>query len=97
MNDLVSVEFYGDQLEATQTPDGRVWVSLRRCCENLGVSIEGQLAKLRNKHWATMKEIFMVAEDGKQRAVTAVELDCLPLWLATIEPRKVHPRSKGTL
>ncbi len=31
----------------------------------------------------------MVAEDGKQRAVTCVDLDTVPMWLATIEAS--HP------
>lgn len=88
MSGLVRVDFYGDTLEAVER-DGRVWVSLRRMCENLGVDVESQRRKLRDKSWATTVEITAVAEDGRQRAVTAVDLETIPLWLAGIDERKV--------
>src|SRR5690606_671035 len=74
---------------ATRDQDGKVWVSLRRCCESLGLSIEGQLKKLKGKAWATMNEKFTVAEDGKQRSVACIDLGTLPGWLFSIDPRKV--------
>jgi hypothetical protein len=88
--ELLTIDFYGDTLEACQR-DGKVWVSLRRLCENLGVELESQRRKLNAKSWATTGEITAVAEDGKQRAVTAIDLETIPLWLATIDERKVAP------
>jgi hypothetical protein len=81
------LSFHGDTLEAI-TDGERVWAGLRRCCENLGVDLARQIDKLRSKPWATVDEMSMVAEDGKVRLVTVVDLDTLPGWLFSIDPRK---------
>lgn len=95
--ELVRVSFHGDVLEAIKDDNGKVWTSLRRCCENLGVSMETQLAKLKTKPWATMMEIITVAEDGKQRSMTMIDLDTLPGWLFSIDARKVKPAIREKL
>ena len=93
---LVPVSFYGDTLEAAQDDSGKVWVSIRRGCENLGLATEVQLRKLKSKPWATVTEMVTVAEDGKQRALTVIDLDSLPGWLFSIDARKAkeHVREK---
>lgn len=72
-------------------------MSLRRCCENLGLDVKNQLTKLKIKEWATMVENTMVAEDGKTRSMTLISLDTLPMWLASIETRKVKPAIRDKL
>ncbi|HEX4606916.1 MAG TPA: phage antirepressor N-terminal domain-containing protein [Urbifossiella sp.] len=93
---LIRVEFHGDTLEAVEQ-DGKVWVSLRRCCENLGLAMEGQLAKLKGKGWAVMTEIFMTGPDGKRYEMAAVDLDTLPGWLFSIDARKVREEIREKL
>jgi hypothetical protein len=93
---LVSVPFRGGFIEAAQL-EGEVFVPLRPLCDALGVSLEGQLAKLKRKPWATLKMIFTVADDGKARQLAAVDLRSLPLWLATIEPSRVKPEARAAL
>lgn len=51
--------------------------------------MESQRWKLRDKSWATTVEITAVAEDGRLRAVTAIDLDTTPMCLAGIDERKV--------
>lgn len=94
--ELVTVDFHGDVLEAVRGDDGRVWVSIRKVCEGLGLSPDAQRVKLEGKSWATTAMIAVVAQDGKRREVAAVDLDALPMWLATIEPARVaeHVRPK---
>ena len=86
--ELMKVDFHGDQLEAVKDGD-KVWVSLRRCCENLGIALGSQLTKLKNKPWATVMFFITVADDGKPRVMAMLALDSLPLWLATIDTGKV--------
>lgn len=95
-NELVKVQFQGDTLDALKDDAGVVWVSLRRCCENLGVSTQGQLKKLKSKAWAVINEKFMTGPDGKAYAVVMLSLESVPMWLATIDARKVegHVREK---
>lgn len=92
----MKVPFLADDIEAAKTDDGQVWVNIRRGCENLELSTEGQLAKLKSKPWAVMKEIFMTGSDGKRYAMACLHLDALPMWLATIDAGKVkeHIREK---
>lgn len=86
--ELVRIDFYGDQLEACQR-DGKVWVSLRRLSDALGVNYAKQLDKLKNKSWATVSLGDMVAEDGKRRELTLVDLETVPMWLASIDEKRV--------
>lgn len=88
-NELVKINFYGDHLVATQDEDGRVWVSLRRCCEALGLDLSSQMAKLKGKSWASVAEITMDATDDSKRVLTCIDLGTLPGWLFSIDARKV--------
>jgi hypothetical protein len=95
-NELVKVPFHGDVIEAVQDERG-VWCPLKRMCENLGLQPHNQAEKLKAKPWATTLLISVVAEDGKQREVTALHLDCVPMWLATIEPSRVKATLRAKL
>lgn len=95
-NELVKVPFYGDELDAVQD-GGKVWVSLRRCCENLGLTPQGQLEKLKRKAWACVTEIVtQMPGDTQAREVSMIDLETLPGWLFSIDARKVagHIREK---
>lgn len=92
---IQTFNFHGDALDVL--PDGeRLWVSVRRVCDALGVLPHGQIEKLRAKPWATTQTICAVADDGKTREMVMLDLDGLPMWLATIEPSRVaeHAREK---
>lgn len=86
---IVSVPFQGDTLEAVQTGDGKIMVSIKRVCESLGIDVEGQRKKLATCEWATTEFISAVAQDGKQRRLAMIDLESLPMWLATITASKV--------
>jgi hypothetical protein len=96
---IVSVPFHGDELQALHAPDGKVWVVLRRACEALGIPYEGQRQRLQDSGrspWATTSMMLVVAQDQKQREVVVIDLDTLPMWLATIDSSRVaeHVREK---
>lgn len=86
--ELARIPFYGDTLLATQVKD-RCYTSLKRACENIGVDFDSQRKKLNGYKWATTLIIKAVAEDGKQRQVTMIDVRSLPMWLVTIHPSKV--------
>lgn len=72
--------------------EGQPFVPMKPVVEGMGLSWQGQHAKLSSGRFApTIKEILIVAQDGKQR-----EMSCLPLrkltgWLMSIHPNKVRP------
>lgn len=93
---LVQIPFHGDMLDCVQQ-DGKVWFSIRRGCENLGLATQSQLQKLKGKSWACVTEIVMqLPGESQSRSLSVIDLDSLPMWLATIEARKVkeHLREK---
>lgn len=86
---MMTVQFDGDTLEACGTSREDAQVSIRRVCDALGISTEKQLAKLKRKAWATLTQRVMVADDGKPREHAMLALKSLPMWLATIDARRV--------
>lgn len=96
---LTKFDFHGDQLDVVKD-GGRLWVSLRRVCDALGIDTDSQRKKLAEKAWATCTVLstVQVSTDGtaQERPTFCVDLDCLPMWLATIEPSRVgeHVREK---
>lgn len=96
---IVEVPFQSDRLQAVRDGEA-VWVVVRRVCDALGVDPEAQQARLTDKErspWATTSVTQAVAADGKIRAVFAVDLDSLPMWLATISPKRVRPEARDKL
>jgi hypothetical protein len=88
--EVVEVPFYGDSIEASRDPrDGSFYVPIRRVCENLGITTQRQLEKLKGWHWATVSMIATVAQGGKRRELAFLPLAQVPAWLTHINPNKV--------
>lgn len=97
MNELVKVQFDGDTLEGYRISDTEADISIRRVCEALGISMQKQVAKLKTRAWATVTQRVTVAEDGKERIQYMIALKSLPMWLATIDARRVHEHLREKL
>jgi hypothetical protein len=100
-HELVRVPFNGDELWAVKK-DGKVWVSLRRCCEMMGLKADAQRAKLANESrcpWAKSRTSIMDVRDtkGQPQQAFMIERGGLPMWLATIAPGKVRPEVRPML
>lgn len=85
---FAGIPFHGDTLEAVQR-DGKVWVSVKRVCESLGIDLKSQHRKLQSCSWAVMVIMTTTAPDGQMYETSVIQLDSLPMWLATINVRKV--------
>jgi phage antirepressor YoqD-like protein len=93
------VPIAGEEIAATLV-DGVVWVSVRRMCEALGLDEEAQRQKLVNEErtpWATTFVTQAVALDGRNRLVFCLDLDSVPMWLATIDASRVRPESRAKI
>ncbi len=95
--ELVKVDFHGDVIEATRDDGGNIWVSLRRCCENLGIAVQAQHRKLTGKPWACITEMVIHDVTGRQQVATMIDLFSLPAWLFSIDARKVNDGVRGKL
>lgn len=89
-------DFHGDELEVARTEDGRVSVSIRRVCAALGLDVGSQLAKLKTKGWACVV-LITTQVGGQARELACLDLDSLPMWLATIEPSRVSEGTRAKL
>jgi hypothetical protein len=90
------VPFQGGHIEAQRRGD-RALVVIKSVCEHLDIDVENQRKKLNQAAWATTVMITAVAKDGKNREVACLDLDCLPMWLATIQTTKVKPSARPLL
>jgi len=86
----VEVPVGSARISAFRADDGRIWIGIRSVCASLGVDTTGQVRKLQKKPWASLRsDLRTVAADGKNRQMIAIDLECLPAWLSTIEPGRV--------
>lgn len=92
---VVHVPFDNDSIEAV--PDGgRVLVPLRPLCERLGLEPGAQRKRLQRHSWACAA--MMAVQVGDQtRELFCLDLDSLPMWLATIDTRRVRPEVRPKL
>jgi hypothetical protein len=89
---LRSVPFHDDTLEAIQVAPDKVYVSLRRCCECLGIDFASQYRRLTDKArspWACIVVMTIQDVSGRQQESCLIDLDTLPMWLATIDVSRV--------
>jgi phage antirepressor YoqD-like protein len=86
--DIVKFNFNGDDLDCVK--DGQdLWVSVRRMCGAIGIDSKNQREKLQNKSWA--RGVFITSRDvkGRNQEQFFLHIDSVPMWLATIDERKV--------
>jgi hypothetical protein len=89
-NQITRINFYGGELEAIKDGEN-VWVSVRRCCESLGIDADAQQRKLRDTGrapWACTA-MMTVQVGGQGRSLFMLHLDSLPMWLVTIDTGRV--------
>lgn len=82
------IPFHGKAIEAI-LHQGQPHIVVRRVCEHLGIDRKSQQAKLRSKNLGGVI-ITPVAADGDEREMLCLPLRSLPMWLASINPRKVR-------
>jgi hypothetical protein len=95
--EMVKVDFHGDVIEAVHD-DGKVMVSLNRCCDIFGIKSSSQHTKLKKLSWATLSIIDMqVSSDDQSRSYVMMDLGTFAQWLVTINSGKVRPELRGKL
>lgn len=83
-----TVDFLGDELAAARDGEA-VRVVLKPMCDALGLRADAQMLRLEKLGWATPHRMTAVGSDGKAREMLTLDLDSVPLWLATIQVSRV--------
>jgi len=90
--ELMEVEFNGDKLLVVKRKeDGKIYVGVNLICNALGLNERNQRDRLR-EHIVLEKgctTLCLPTKGGNQKAL-CIELDYLPLWLATINVKLVR-------
>ena len=87
---------FGDLLDVANH-DHNLYVSIKRVCEHLGVAYQSQHAKLRAESWACVTMIVMHDTTGRSQETACVNIKHLPMWLATLQVKRVKPEIREKL
>ncbi len=91
------IDFYGDEITAVvleQNGKQGVSVPLRPICEYLGLSWSSQLQRLREDEVLSeaLSSVLLSNTEARQRySVICIELEFLPGWLFSLNPKRVRP------
>lgn len=73
------------------------YTPMKPIVEGIGLDWASQFIKLKQKFEATIVEITIVANDGKERMMTCLPVRKLAAWLYSISPNKVRPSLRDTV
>jgi hypothetical protein len=76
--------------------DGNQWAALKPMCETLGIDYSAQLKRLKGRSWAGMAVMPIPSAGGIQQS-TVIDKASIPLWLATIDERRVSEDARPKL
>src|SRR3954452_766677 len=94
-----TVTFYGDEILAVQhASSGVIHVPVGRLCDNLGIQRRNQMDRLRDHEvlGQGLASVTVRTEGGPQE-VECLRLDLIPLWLTTINPKRVNESVRAKL
>lgn len=94
---FVQVPFHGDIIEALQAEDGKILVHFKRVCKSLGMDKDSQVRKLKGRKWCEFVDLTAPDERGRPQQLTMIDLESLPMWLATINVVNVREEIKPKL
>ena len=86
-----SVDFYGDDLTAVRTNDGRIYTSLTQMCKALGLNVRGQSQRVdRHTVLSRGKGVCKIHTPGGEQSVNVLRVDLVPLWLSGVRASMVN-------
>ncbi|WP_078616605.1 phage antirepressor N-terminal domain-containing protein [Streptomyces sp. 351MFTsu5.1] len=77
--------------------DGEPHVVFRPAVEAIGLDYSTQLRKLRDRSWASRRDIPTTGADGKTYRMAVVDVRTFLMWLATVNENKVAEDVRETL
>ena len=90
---------FNNQSLITIEQNGMHYVAMKPICENIGLSWEPQLLRIKrdNVLSSTMIVMIIVAEDGKKREMICLPIEYLNGWLFGIDINRCKPEIRDTL
>lgn len=90
------VPFRGQEIEGLADEDGRVWISLRRLCDNLSVTgIRDQIQKVKeDETFEERYKVILMPSNGGEQATFCLDLEVIPFWLGSIQVNRIKNQKK---
>ena len=89
MNSVILVNFYGDEILCITDDAGTVWIAVRRMCENMGLSRQGQQVKIMGDPKFVWHDIVLHDASGRKQEMFCLRLDHVEGWLMSINANRV--------
>lgn len=77
--------------------DGKPMVSLRHCCEAIGLATDSQRRKLRSRSWAVVTQEVSTGSDGKSYEMTMIDRRTFTMWLGGLDENRVSTEARPIL
>jgi phage antirepressor YoqD-like protein len=92
------VNFNGDKLLAAQDDTGKIYVGVKYICQGLGLNERKQRDRLKT-HEVFSKgcTTWALPSTGGTQDTVVIDIEYMPLWLASINPKLVRQEIKGKL
>lgn len=95
-HEVVKLDLTAGSIETVMV-DGEPHVVFRPAVEAIGLDYSTQLRKLRDRSWASRRDIPTTGADGKTYRMAAVDVRTFLMWLATVNENKVAEAVRPTL
>ncbi len=89
------IPFDGDIVQVIVDENGTLYVVVKRICDNLEITVQSQLKKLREAAWSGVTNLITPDPRGRKQELSVIPLDRLPMWLSSINPGKVAEHMRG--
>lgn len=93
---VVKLDLSAGSIETVMV-NGEPHVVFRPAVEAIGLDYSTQLRKLRERSWASRRDIPTTGADGKTYRMAAVDVRTFLMWLATVNENKVADEVRETL
>lgn len=96
--ELKKVQFNNVSMIAIKTEDGKIFTSVKKICEDLGITTNGQVERIKRDE--ILKEgvrIIRVPSEGGNQDTLCLDIECLPFWLTGIQANRCKDEVKTQL
>jgi len=95
-HEIVKLDLTAGSIDTVMV-EGEPHVVFRPAVEAIGLDYSTQLRKLRDRSWASRRDIPTTGADGKTYRMAAVDVRTFLMWLATVNENKVAEAVRPTL
>lgn len=89
MTQTKTVTFNNVSMLGIQTESGKIFTSVKRICEDLGIDFSGQLQRIKKDEVLIRGvEFISIPSNSGLQDVFCIDIEYLPLWLTKIKPSK---------